>query len=88
MNSFLPVLTIPHISPVGHWCSEKERVVMFDVDPDQPVPYEVSLGRFVAGISSGYGGLLKPYGYRHGGLVGIEVTGPQALKRQKSGQWS
>ena len=70
-GAFLPVLTIPHISPVAHWDPERETVVMLDVDPDQPIPYEISLSRFVHGISSHYGGLLKPYGYSHGGIVTI-----------------
>ena len=72
-GAFLPLLTIPHISPVGHWNPDTMRVTMLDVDPDQPVPYEVSLTRFTEGISSHYGGLLRPYGYSHGGLVLISV---------------
>lgn len=68
-GAFLPVLTIPHISPVGRWNPDTETVIMLDVDPDQPIPYEVSLPRFAAGIASDYGGLLRPYGYSHGGLV-------------------
>jgi len=70
-GAFLPVLTIPHISPVGRWNPETQTVLMLDVDPDQPTPYEVSLARFADGIASNYGGLLKPYGYNHGGLVVI-----------------
>lgn len=70
-GAFLPVLTIPHISPVGRWNPDTETVIMLDVDPDHPIPYEVSLSRFAAGIASDYGGLLRPYGYSHGGLVMI-----------------
>ncbi len=73
-GSFLPVLTIPHISPVGRWNPETETVIMLDVDPDQPIPYEISLSRFADGIASDYGGLLRPYGYSHGGLVVIKAA--------------
>jgi hypothetical protein len=70
-GELLPVLTIPHISPVGRWNPDTESVIMLDVDPEQPLPYEVSLSRFADAIASGYGGLLRPYGYSHGGLVVI-----------------
>jgi len=73
-GAFLPVLTIPHISPVGRWNPDTETVIMLDVDPDQPTPYEISLSRFADGIASDYGGLLRPYGYSHGGLVVIKAA--------------
>ncbi len=68
-GAFLPELNIPHISPVGAWDPDTETVTILDVDVDQEYPYQVSLFRFVEGISSCYGQLLKVYGYDHGGLV-------------------
>ena len=54
---------LPHISPVGAYDDEKNRVLILDVDPEQREPYWVSFETFFEGLSWGYHGILKRYGY-------------------------
>ncbi|MFC1859520.1 phytochelatin synthase family protein [Thermodesulfobacteriota bacterium] len=64
-------LHLPHISPVGAYDHEKDRVLIMDVDPDQPEPYWVPFEMFFEGISSDFYGILEKYGYPSGGYVWI-----------------
>ena len=72
-GELVPVIALPHISPVGKWIPEEERVVVLDVDPGQPEPYSVSFDRFLLAISSDYDGIMRRFGYDHGGLVSIRL---------------
>jgi hypothetical protein len=64
---------LPHISPVGAYDVEKDRVLILDVDPEQTEPYWVSFETFFEGLSWGYQGMLKKYGYIGGGYVWIQL---------------
>jgi hypothetical protein len=64
---------LPHISPVGAYDGEKNRVLILDVDPEQTEPYWVPFDTFFEGLSWGYHGILKRYGYIGGGYVCIRL---------------
>ncbi|MBW2201717.1 MAG: phytochelatin synthase [Deltaproteobacteria bacterium] len=64
---------LPHISPVGAYDDEKNRVLILDVDPEQAEPYWVSFETFFEGLSWGYHGILKRFGYIGGGYVWIRL---------------
>lgn len=58
-----------HISPVGAYDRQNERVLILDVDPDCPAPYWVSFDRFFEGLI----GRAKVIGSKGGGYVRIEL---------------
>ena len=66
-------LHIPHISPVGAYDNEKNRVLILDVDPEQPEPYWVTFETFFEGLTWDYHSILKKYGYNGGGYVWIRL---------------
>ena len=72
-GALVPALSIPHISPVGGYDRTRDRVLILDVDPDQPAPYTVSFDCFYRALSCEYLGLLRPFGYRHGGYVFVAL---------------
>ena len=72
-GSLLPVLNIPHISPVGAYDAAADRVTMLDVDPDQPAPYEVDFDTFYRGLASNYHHVLAAFGYDGGGYVHVRL---------------
>jgi hypothetical protein len=80
-GALVPTLSIPHISPVGGYDRRADRVQILDVDPDQPAPYTVSFDCFYKALSCAYLGLLRPFGYRHGGYIYVQLAptrlGPQ-----------
>ena len=72
-GAFLPVLNIPHISPVGGFDAANGRVTILDVDRDQDRPYQISLATFYRGIASDYHHLFRPFGFDRGGYVYIRL---------------
>ena len=76
---FVPTIHLPHISPVGAFDSKRNRVLILDVDPDQPHPYWVSVDRFYLAMTWGYSGLFETYGYRGGGYVWIRLNSRSLL---------
>jgi hypothetical protein len=72
-GALVPALSIPHISPVGGYNQANDRVLLLDVDPDQPAPYSVTFNRFFRALSCDYLGLLQPLGYESGGYVFIQL---------------
>jgi hypothetical protein len=72
-GALVPALSIPHISPVGGYDPAGDRVLLLDVDPDQPAPYSVTFDRFFRALSCDYLGLLQPFGYESGGYVFIQL---------------
>ena len=74
-GAYVPELNIPHISPVGAFDTATGEVTMLDVDPDQPHPYRVSFDTFYRGLASDYHHVFRPFGYRRGGYVWVELTG-------------
>jgi hypothetical protein len=72
-GALVPALSIPHISPVGGYDHDADRVLMLDVDPDQPAPYSVTFDRFYRALSCDYLGLLRPLGYERGGYIFIQL---------------
>ncbi|PIE61462.1 MAG: phytochelatin synthase [Desulfobacterales bacterium] len=72
-GSFIKEMNIPHISPVGGFDPNTEQVTILDVDPCQPLPYNLPFFRFYKGLATAYGGLFKPFGYGRGGIVVIRL---------------
>jgi hypothetical protein len=72
-GALVPALSIPHISPVGGYDPAGDRVLLLDVDPDQPAPYSVTFDRFYRALSCDYLGLLQPLGYKSGGYIFIQL---------------
>lgn len=72
-GALVPALSIPHISPVGGYDGATDRVILLDVDPDQPAPYSVTFERFYQALACQYLGLLRPFGYDRGGYVFVEL---------------
>jgi hypothetical protein len=72
-GALVPALSIPHISPVGGYDPAGDRVLLLDVDPDQPAPYSVTFDRFYRALSCDYLGLLQPFGYECGGYIFIQL---------------
>jgi hypothetical protein len=58
-----------HISPVGAFDRQAQRVLILDVDPECPAPYWVSFNRFFEGLI----GRSKTIGTPGGGYVGVEL---------------
>jgi len=73
-GEFLRTLNIPHISPVGGFNTTNGDVTILDVDPDQEKPYRISFDTFCKGIFSNYHNLLRPFGFKSGGYVFIQLT--------------
>ncbi|MDJ0784863.1 MAG: phytochelatin synthase family protein [Desulfosarcinaceae bacterium] len=73
-GDLVPALSIPHISPVGGYDRRSDRVLILDVDPDQPSHYSVTFERFYRALSCRYLGLLRHFGYRGGGYVFIQLV--------------
>lgn len=72
-GALVPVLNIPHISPVGGFDPPRGAVTVLDVDPEQPLPYRVSFERFYRALASGYHGVFRPFGYGRGGYVCVRL---------------
>lgn len=72
-GSVLPELHIPHISPVGGFDPASGKVMLLDVDPDQPHPYQVSFETFYNCLASNYNPIFRHFGYAEGGYVLIQV---------------
>ncbi len=79
-GAFLRVPNIPHISPVGAFDTHSGEVMVLDVDPDQERPYRVSFATFCRGLFRGYHPVLRPFGYRAGGYVRIDLPTTDAGK--------
>jgi hypothetical protein len=89
-GALVPALSIPHISPVGGYDRNADRVLMLDVDPDQPATYSVSFDCFYRALSCEYLGLLRPFGYHRGGYVFVQldpatIGGPRPLEGPQPG---
>ena len=72
-GTFVPVLNIPHISPVGGFDPDKGTVTMLDVDSSQENPYTIAFDTFYKGLSSDYLHVLKPFGFGSGGYICIKL---------------
>jgi len=72
-GAFVPVLNIPHISPVGGFDPATGDVIVFDVDPDQSGPYQVGFETFCKGLASNYHHMFTPFGYGSGGYVYVTL---------------
>lgn len=72
-GSLVPTLNIPHISPVGAYESDSQRVTMLDVDPEQCKPYQISFDTFYKGLSCDYHHVFEAFGYGNGGYVYIHI---------------
>jgi hypothetical protein len=72
-GAFLRVPNIPHISPVGAFDPTSGEVTVLDVDPDQEASYRVSFDTFCGGLFHGYHPVLRPFGYRTGGYVRVDL---------------
>jgi hypothetical protein len=70
---YVKTLEIPHISPVGGFDSDADQVTILDVDPDQEPPYRVSFDTFYNGLACNYNHIFRPFGYKGGGYVWIEL---------------
>ncbi len=64
---------IPHISPVGGFDPQTQKVTILDVDRHQKSPYKISLDTFYAGMASNYHHLFRPFGYGSGGYIWIKL---------------
>ncbi len=73
-GSFVQDLNIPHISPVGGFDPLTRQVTLLDVDPFQPLPYQISFDTFYKGISTHYNHVFKPFGYGRGGYVFLLIS--------------
>jgi len=67
-------LHLPHISPLGAYDRRGRRVLMLDVDPEQPEPYWVPFDTFFDALAWDYHGILKKFGYVGGGYVRIRLA--------------
>ncbi len=72
-GTLVPTLNIPHISPVGAYDAETDRVTLLDVDPEQERPYQVDFGTFYKGLSCDYHHVFDAFGYGSGGYVYIQI---------------
>ena len=70
---FVQDLNIPHISPVGGYDRDTRQVTVLDVDPSQPLPYQISFDTFYKGISTHYNHVFKHFGYGRGGYIFIQI---------------
>lgn len=70
---FLQELNIPHISPVGGFDPGTQKVTLLDVDPSQPLPYQISFDTFYKGISTNYNHVFRHFGYGRGGYIFIQI---------------
>ncbi len=70
---FVRELNIPHISPVGGFDPDTQKVTLMDVDPSQPTPYQISFDTFYKGISTHYNHVFRHFGYGRGGYVYIQL---------------
>lgn len=59
-----------HVSPIGWYDSQRQTVLILDVDPEVDGPYHASFDRFFAGLT----GKRNIYHRRGGGWVRIRVT--------------
>ena len=73
-GTFIKEMNIPHISPVGGFDPASGLVTILDVDPDQHQAYNIPFDRFYKGISTGYAGVFRPFGYDRGGVVVIHLA--------------
>ena len=71
---FVPTLNIPHISPVGGFNLDTDKVLMLDVDPEQERRYSVSFPAFYKGLASDYHHVFRPFGYGSGGCVVVRLA--------------
>ena len=85
-GAFVRALNIPHISPVGAFDADSDKVTVLDVDPDQPGPYSVSLDTFYRGLSSNFHHILRPFGYFGGGYVWVGITGATLTRSKLRGE--
>jgi len=72
-GALVPVLNIPHISPVGGFDTQSGDVIVLDVDPEQKRPYSVTFDTFCKSLFSNYNPMLKLFGYISGGYVYIKL---------------
>ena len=72
-GSFVQDLNIPHISPVGGFDPHTGKVIVLDVDPAQPHPYQISFDTFYKGLSTHYNHVFRLFGYGRGGYVFIQL---------------
>jgi len=72
-GAFVPALSLPHISPVGGFDPASGDVIIFDVDPDQQSPYNVTFQTFCRGLASNYHYVFTPFGYGSGGYVYVRL---------------
>ena len=72
-GALVPVLNIPHISPVGAFDPQSGAVTILDVDPEQKRPYRVTFDAFCRGLFSNYNHVLRLFGYISGGYVYIRL---------------
>jgi hypothetical protein len=70
---FVPTLNIPHISPVGGFNAQTGDVLVLDVDPSLPCPYQIGFQTFCRGLSSNYHHVFRPFGYGSGGYVYVKL---------------
>jgi len=73
-GAFLPVLNIPHISPVGGFDLHTGMVTLLDVVPSQERPYKIDFDTFYKGLSSNYWHIFRPFGYDNGGYVHLKLS--------------
>ena len=69
---FVRELNIPHISPVGGFDPDTQKVTILDVDPSHH-PYQISFDTFYKGISTHYNHVFRHFGYGRGGYIYIQL---------------
>ena len=72
-GAFVPVLNIPHISPIGGFDAEEDRVTIPDVDSSQEKHYCITFDTLYKGLASDYLHVLKPFVFGSGGYIYIRL---------------
>lgn len=72
-GAYIPGLNIPHISPVGGFNAKKGLVTILDVDYEVKHPYQISFETFYKGLASNYNFILRPFGFKSGGYIFIDL---------------
>lgn len=70
---FVPMLNIPHISPIGAFDTKTGEVVILDVDPGIKRPYKIGFDTFYKGLCSNCHRVFRSSAFSHGGYVFVKL---------------
>ena len=70
---YVPMLNIPHISPVGGFDAQTGEVVILDVDSEVKRPYKIGFETFYKGLYSNCHRVIGSSSFGRGGYVFVQL---------------